>query len=429
MKKEIFKTLIRENQELVMAKALKPRQLKLPDVNKIISLIGPRRCGKTSLLHHRMQQLAKKSERQAVFYINFEDDRLHPLELNDLQYITEAYYELYPKMSKKRVYAFFDEVQVVKGWEKYIRRIYDTKNLRIFITGSSSSLLNRELATELRGRTLCYELFPLSFREYLAFLKINPDIYNPHSVGEIQNALNKYLYTGGFPEIVSFDEPLVRKTIHDYMQLMLYKDVVDRYDIKNHAAINHFMRHVFRNSAGLLSINKVFNDMKSIGLVLAKNSLYDYISYFEDVFACFTVPIHRKSINEQNRNPKKVYVADNSYYCSQLVVPEKSKQYENVVFNHLRRISNQIFYFKGVQETDFVYFHDGKKHLINVAYDISDASTLKREINGLKESMDAEGVKNALLINAVIEKEWKTEEGKIKAVPLWKWLLTYDDKV
>ncbi len=193
MKKEIFKQLITNNQEKEFDYVFE-RDIDFPLVsNKIIAFIGVRRSGKTHLMYHAIKRLRKTMRIENIVYLNFEDDRIFPLNLQDLSLFLEAYYELFPNNKSEKVIFFFDEIQVVENWEKFVRRLYDTENCQIFISGSSSKLLSSEIATSLRGRTLTFEVFPLSFKEYLQFNNVKVNIYSSRSKSQIIYYFEKYL--------------------------------------------------------------------------------------------------------------------------------------------------------------------------------------------------------------------------------------------
>ena len=279
--KELFKKLIINFQEHSLT-GIVPRDYDIPiDTKKIVSLIGVRRSGKTYILFHIIEQLRQKIDSRNIIYINFEDDRLFPIYLKDLDELLESFYELYPHKRDEKVYLFLDEVQNIEGWERYVRRIYDTQNLQIFITGSSSKLLSSEIATSLRGRTITYEIFPFSFKEYLRYKDIEVNFYSSKSISYIKNAFNSYLINGGFAE--TFDEtPDVQKRIlKDYLDLIIYKDVVERYNIKNQALLKHLIKYMFVNMGTLVSINKLYNEYKSQGYKVSKDALYTYIDYLQ----------------------------------------------------------------------------------------------------------------------------------------------------
>ena len=422
--KETFKKLIVNFQERTFGKIV-PRDYEIPTTTKkIVSLIGVRRSGKTYILFSLIEKLRKTIDPRNIIYINFEDDRLFPLTLEKLDDLMEGYYELYPEKREEKVYLFLDEVQNIEGWERYVRRIDDTLNLQLYITGSSSKLLSSEIATSLRGRTITYEIFPFSFKEYLRYKEIEVNLYSSKSVSFIKNAFNSYLVDGGFAE--TFDEtPDVQKRIlKDYLDLIIYKDVVERYTIKNQSLLKHLIKYMFVNMGTLISINKLYNDYKSQGYKVGKDTLQDYISYLQEAYTLFTTPIYRNSVREEQRNPKKLYAIDNGFkkLFSISLSNDYSKLYENMAFLHLRRESSEVYYFKEKQEVD-LYVRTDKEYLVNVSYIIEDEKTLQREINALKEGMRYFKLDRAYLVTAERDEVIEVDEGAIEIVPMWKWLL------
>ena len=218
--KEIFKQLIVDSQRRSYGPIIE-RDYEIPtETKKIVSLIGVRRSGKTWLLYRLIEKLRKNVAAENIVYINFEDDRLYPITLGDLDALVQAYFELYPQKRDEKVYFFLDEVQTIEGWEKFVRRLYDTLNIQLFVTGSSSKLLAGEIATALRGRTIMYEIFPFSFKEYLRYRKIDVDFYASESLSYIKNAFEIYLVEGGFAEIFDETPDIKRRILKDYLDLL-----------------------------------------------------------------------------------------------------------------------------------------------------------------------------------------------------------------
>ncbi len=423
--KDIFKKLIVDFIERDIKNIL-PREYNIPlESKKIISLIGVRRSGKSSILFDMINRLREKSDRENIIYINFEDDRLFPLELKSLDLLLESYYELYPEKREEKVYLFLDEVQVVDNWELYVRRVYDTENIYIYVTGSSAKLLSTEIATSLRGRTITYEIFPFSFKEYLQYKEIKINLHSSKSLSFIKNALEDYLVDGGFAETINEEPPVARKILSDYLELIVYKDIVDRYNIKNRSLLKHLNKYCFTNIATLVSFTKLFNEFKSQGYKLSKDTIFDYISYLEDAYTLFPVPIYRNSVKEEQRNPKKIYTIDNGFkkIYDYAIGDDMSKLYENTVFLHLRRQTKDIYYFKEKQEVDFYAKINAGSYLINVSYKIDDPVTRKREIDGLVEAMNYFKLSKAYLITSQEDQIIEIEDKKIFIIPLFKWLL------
>ncbi len=424
--REIFRRIIIDFQERTLRHTIK-RDIEIPTFSeKIITLIGVRRCGKTSILYKMIEELRARVDAKNIVYVNFEDDRLMGTTVGDLDDVIEGYFELYPEKRDEKIYLFVDEVQNIPRWEVFIRRIYDTLNVQIVITGSSSKLLSSEIATSLRGRTLTYEIFPFSFKEYLRFKNITVNLDSSKSLSFIKHHFEEYLLCGGFPETIGHDGPMQKRILSDYVNLIVYKDLIERYGITNTALLKHLIKYAFVNMATSVSITKLFNDFKSNGFKLGKETLFDYFGYLEEAYAIFSVPIFRSSVREEQRNPKKIYAIDNGlravYDAS--FSPDYSKLYENLVFLALRSKTNEVYYIKERQEIDFYCIINGEKQLINVSVDISNPSTFEREINSLAEGMEFIGVHKGILITKEREGSMSVGDKIVHFIPLWKWLLT-----
>ena len=423
--REIFRRIIVDFQERPIRQTIK-RDVEVPLFSdKIISLIGVRRCGKTSILYKMIEELRESIDIKNIVYINFEDDRLLGTTVNNLDDMIEGYYELYPQKRDEKIYLFFDEVQNIPQWELFIRRIYDTLNVQIVITGSSSKLLSSEIATSLRGRTLTYEIFPFSFKEYLRFKNITVNLNSSKSLSFIKHSFEEYLIYGGFPETIGQDSVIQKRILSDYVNLIVYKDLIERYGITNTSLLKHLIKYTFVNMATLVSITKLYNDFKSNGYKLGKETLFDYFGYLEEAYAIFSVPIFRSSVREEQRNPKKIYAIDNglrAVYDSSFS-SDYSKLYENLVFLALRSQCSEVYYIKERQEIDFYCVIEGEKQLINVSVDISNPDTFEREIKSLTEGMDFIGVDKSVLITKEREGSISVGEKVVILIPLWKWLL------
>ena len=338
------------------------------DIPKIISLLGPRRAGKTSICLQLAMRLREEWPGDQILYVNFGDDRFYPPDLQDMDTLIKAYYELYPQNKDQRVYFFFDEVQEIDHWEKFIRRVSDQENCQIFLIGSSSKLLSREIATSLRGRTLPFEILPLSFHEFLRFNNIEIDANSSKGKAVLQNALLKYLQQGGFPELVFLPETVHRRTVSEYIDLMLYKDLTERFAVRNPRLLKYLLKYVLNNISNLLSVNKIFKDLKSQGYSISKNTVYDYLSYLEEAFILFRVRRWSLSERQQEVNPDKLYCIDPTFKYVMGGGQDRGRILENMVFLHFRRYGFELHYWQGKQEVDF---YVDKKLLLNVCYDLS----------------------------------------------------------
>lgn len=411
---EMLKELIKENQKIDFD--LIPREIKTIKIKKIYTVIGPRRSGKTYFLF----QLMKKIPRDQIIYINFEDERLTDLTREDLQKIIDAYFELYPNNKGKKVFLFFDEIQNVPSWSKFVRRLYDSQNFEIYITGSSAKLLSKEIATELRGRAWKYNIYPFSFSEFLKFKKIDPNnIYEEKY--KIRELFQKYLNWGGFPEAISQDEYVKTKLLQNYIDLVVYRDVIERYNVKQTAILEELVKYLIHNFAREISVKKIYNLLKSKGYSFTKNILYEFMKYLEDTLYFYTVPLYSTSKKQQLIRPKKIYVVDNGIIKAHILPDrfEKGWLYENLVFTHLLRNEYDVFYFKKKFECDFIAIKKRKKIAIQVTLNPEES----REIEGLLEAMNALKIKNGLIITDDIDRELSVKGKKIIFMPLWRFLL------
>jgi predicted AAA+ superfamily ATPase len=237
-----------------------------------------------------------------MLYLNFEDDRLQPIREGDLDLVLRSFRELYPDSVGDKVYLFLDEVQSAPGWELWARRLHDTENIEIFVTGSSSQLLARDLSTALRGRSITLEVFPLSFKEFLTFRSIPVIAASADNESLLRSAVVEYLEWGGFPEIVLADEAMRPLILEEYTSLMLYRDILERYGVRNEKLMRELLRHAFRNTASLLNVSKLHRDLASQGYQVSKNTLFEYLGYLEDAFLVFLLPIQEASIRTTPKN-------------------------------------------------------------------------------------------------------------------------------
>jgi len=405
----------------------------LPDnVRKAFVFVGMRRSGKTWAMYQQIQQLLEKGiDKKKILYINFEDDRLSSMESNDFQNILDAYFSVYPQhIGAKDLHFFFDEIHEIDNWEKFIRRVLDRESINIYISGSSAKMLSKEIASVLRGRTIVIEIFPFSFKEYLTYNQVElKKKYTSKQKSEISFHLKEYLTYGGFPEAVSMKKNFHRNLLQGYIDVVIYRDIVERYSISNIHVVKELLKFCIKNASSLMSINKTYQQFKSHGKKIGKNSIYQYMDYFEDAYCIFTVPIYSHSMNKQNVNPKKIYVIDQGLITSYTIKPEfeEASRLENTVFCQLRRNTDNIFYYKtnSGKEVDFLTINsDGTIQLIQVSVSLSNPETKKREIGAIVEAMNELSIDSAKIITIENNEKIKTDFGIISCIPLWKWLLT-----
>ena len=393
-------------------------------------VIGMRRSGKTWFCFQKINQLLRKNIPQnQILYLNFEDERLLGFIVSNFQEILDVYYGKFPENKNRTCYFFLDELQRIDQWEMFIRRLLDSENIQIFITGSSSKLLSTDIATSLRGRSLTTEIFPFSFQEFLRYHGLfadKPQTFGSKTAAILRKAVKEYFQNGGFPEVQNIDPNIKTEILQGYIDTVLLKDVIERHQVNNITAIKHLVRTLMHSSGRKFSVNKFYNTLKSMSIKCTKNNLYAYLDHLTDAFVFYRVPIHSRSEKSRMINPVKIYTIDTGLLNAMTF--QNSSDFgpilENMVFMHLRRNNYQIEYIntkKGF-ETDFFARHPitNDIKLIQVCWQISDQKTFDREYQGLQNAMEELSIPSGTIVT------WDDEAqlaGNINAVPIWKWLL------
>jgi uncharacterized protein len=426
MKKDKFNYIIKEFQEFKLPNIIN-RQLTISESNKIISLVGNRRSGKTYFFYQLVKELLVKGiAKDQILYINFDDDRLYPLKLDELDYLIESYYELFPENKNKKKYFFLDEIQTIDNWELFVRRLNDKENIKIYLTGSSSKLLSQEIATSLRGRTLSYYLYTLNFKEFLEFKNFKftkNDVYSSKRY-QLKKLFLEYLNDGSFPEVV-LENNLKKEILNNYFDMFIYKDLVERYSIRNIDLLKKLSLYLLTNVSNLFSASSYYK-LISKEISVSKETILEYLSYLKEINLVFSVPIYSFSLKQQQVNPSKIYTIDNGLRnaVSFKFSEDEGRLAENLVFIELKRKLKEIYYWKGKGEVDFVIKNkDNSVDLINVCYN---NEIPEREVNSINEFIVKHlntKINNKIIITKDLEKEEKIDERIIKYIPLWKWLI------
>ncbi len=372
------------------------RDIQFPEApNKIKVAIGMRRVGKTYFLYQYILKLIEEGvSRTAVLYINFEDDRLLPLDELKLAKLVDSFYTQYPENHDRKCYLFFDEIQNVNNWPIVIRRFHDTKNAEIFLTGSSAKMLSKEISTSLRGRSLALEIWPYSFDEFMRAKKISIDrsLYDKKTQDKLRQLFYQYLSEGGFPEIISFDPEVKQKTLQEYLDVVIYRDIIERHNIKSPNVIKHMILSMIYNVGKPFAVNKFYNELKSQGYHIGKDMLYEYADHIEDAYLAFTAASYDKSIRQVHTSPKKLYAIDPGMVRALTLDYESDlgRLFENIVYLDLKRLGYKISYYLTSEryEIDFLaQTPRGHKKFFQVAWDMQNANTIEREERALQAGM------------------------------------------
>lgn len=432
--KKIIKTLLSEWNFREIPKII-PRDIDLNSylnlkVNKIVVLNGFRRVGKTFILYYLSKMLFKKYSRQEVIHINFEDERI-PLQTSIL---TELLPTLKEFSSSEVKYLLLDEIHNIPEWSKWLRRIHDTENIKIFVSGSSSKMSEEEIPTELRGRFLELKVFPLSFNEFLRFkgrsFELKNLSYSANLKAELLRYLNEYLIYGGLPEIVLFDVNKKFELAQSYYNTVIKRDIIDRFKVKNEEVLKALIKLLLNSTE--YSINKTYNTLKSLGYTIGKGTIQKYVRYIENSYFLVSTPIFSYKIKDQMQHPRKIYFIDTAFInaISTRFSQNLGRLYENIVAVELKRRRKETYYWKNAEkeEVDFLVMErDRITSLIQVCYDISDRETKQRETRALLKAGAELKCKNLMIITedheGMEKAEWFGKKGTIKYIPLWKWLL------
>lgn len=428
---DMLKEIILDFQEIDLPTGVPRRVAVSPVPGKATVCIGVRRSGKSTFMFQLMKKLQDTGvARQNILYLNFFDDRLHSLQHDNLGVILEAYFSLYPeKKNAEKVYCFFDEIQVVPGWEPFVDRLMRMEKCEVYITGSSAQMLSREIATQMRGRALSWEMFPFSFREFLDYKGIESDgSLSTKKRLTVQKAFEEYWETGGFPEVAGLNRMLRIKTHQEYFNAMLFRDLVERHDISHPKAVTDLAHWLVDNTGSLYSINNLTGYLKSLGHKAPKPAVSDYLEWFEDAYVLFTVRIFDASLARANTNPKKIYCVDHALVTSisSGILVNSGHLLENLVFTALRRVTPDIFYYKtkAGREVDFIAGRQGpSRMLVQVCESMADQQTRKRETTALAEAMTELKLSHGIIVTRNEEEQIQVDSGKIDVVPAWRFLL------
>ncbi|MBI3508708.1 MAG: ATP-binding protein [Chlamydiia bacterium] len=413
MKKEILKQIIADQRVYKPPKDFFARTLtqeihRFAKDPNIIILSGIRRSGKSTI---------QRALQQGDCFFNFDDERLIQFRVEDFQLLLEVFVELFGDQPT----FYFDEVQNIKGWERFVRRLYE-QGKKIYITGSNATLLSKELGTHLTGRYIQFEVYPLSFQEIVQHKM--PEISSKKALSTSDRALvqrhfTDYFQTGGIPDYVKFGKI---EYLQDLLEGILYRDIIARYKLKNEKDLREVAYYLSSN------IGKPFS-YTSLGESVGINSphtIRKYCGYLEQCYLFFCVNRYSDSLSKQMQGPKKCYMIDSALIriTGFRVSEDRGRILENIVFLHLKMQSKEIYFHKNQKECDFL-IRQGRRIIqaIQVTTHLSEPDTKEREIAGLLEAMKTYRLKEGLILTESEEDFIQIEGMAISILPIWKWLL------
>lgn len=376
------------------------------NTNQITIITGVRRCGKSTL----MLQIARLFD--DYHFITFDDERFVNFTVDDFQQLMLVLH----KRSDAKI-LFFDEIQNIPQWERFVRRLHDT-GYKLFITGSNANLLSSELGTHLTGRYLKINLFPFSFKEFLLLKNIETNPATTARIAEILKTFDEYLQNGGFPEFAkNTDTEILKRTYED----IIYRDVIARYQISEIKSFKQVAAYLFTNIAKEFSYQAIAGATQ----IKSATSVKNYIYYLETVYLTFELYKYDFSLKKQYVSNKKIYAIDSGLRntISFLFSDDKGRLLENIVYIELLRHGKTVYFFKDKNECDFIIEERGViTEAIQVCWDLS-PENLIRETNGLTDAMEKFNLKIGKIITYNTEDTHQENEKTIEIISIWKWLL------
>jgi predicted AAA+ superfamily ATPase len=411
--KDIFKKIILERQDWLKKINVISREIKIEN-NANYAFTGLRRAGKSYFLYQIIQDKLKKDDYERLLLINFEDERLLEVTHQDLQLIMDAYFELF----ESEPIIFLDEIQNVPNWQKFVRRLADDGR-RIYVTGSNAEMLSHEIATTLGGRFINKEILPLSFTEYLNFKKVKFSEKSKFSSERflVLKEFDSYLNYGGFPELLQMKDK--REFLSSVYQKLFYGDLIARYKVANAVTLKLMVKKLAESVNNETSVNRIKNLIKSTGVSIGSNTLFDYLNYLESSYLIAAISNYHSKFTEKETH-KKYYFLDTGI-LGLFLTDQPTKLLENQIYIELRRKGETPYFLKRKTEVDF--YIPEKQELIQFSYRISDPETAKREIKGLRDAMKELKITKSWIITYDESNEIIVDEGIIQVIPAWQWLL------
>ena len=413
MQKAILQTVISDQKALRWQPSFIERQhVFIVEDESVVVISGVRRCGKSTLL-----QAIRAKNKEQDYYLNFDDERLIHFKVEDFQLLLELFGEHYGKQTT----FYFDEIQNIVGWERFVRRLHDYGN-KVYITGSNASMLSKELGTHLTGRYQQVELYPFSFLEYLKLNELEPcslDPFNTDDKALLKASFNDYFKLGGFPAFLKSKHSEYLKSLYESV---LYRDVMVRNGITNEQELLELMFFVTSNTGKLISYNSL---AKVIGVKNA-TTVKQYLGFLQDAYMLSLVSKYDVSVKKQLHNPKKVFGIDLglmrqlSFQHSE----DHGRLLENVVYLQLKRQAKKVYYHHNKSECDFVIKEKNSiTQAIQVCWSLYDDKTKQREVKGLLDAMTAYQLKEGLILTEDENDRILVDDKIIDIMPVWLWLL------
>lgn len=415
MTKDLIKYLISYYQEFVSQISFEKREYEL-EANANYVFVGLRRAGKSYLMYQHIHHLMEQGHSiEEMLYFNFEDDRIDSITISDLDLIKTCYEEMYDH----RPIFFLDEIQNIKGWEKFARRLADT-GYRVYITGSNAKMLSSEIATTLGGRYLIKDIYPFSFSEYLLYKKI--DLSDKNARFKFRTAITKeyeeYFRNGGLPETLQMADK--RAWISSLFNKIFFGDLVTRHQVRNDFALRIMIRKLAESVKQPTSYNRIASIASTVGKKICVDTVIDYMGYLQESWLILSYEnIAAKLIDKESN--RKYYFIDNGILNLFLLDPATSLLENQVAIRLRQKYGSQVYFYNKNVEVDFVVYDEGIA--IQVSYSLSDPETEKREVDALLKLNKVLPMRKLMIICKDEERDITVNDVTIQVIPVWKWLL------
>ncbi len=421
MNKDFIKQVLIDQRETYLSNPVNEREIDLEE-NVNYCFVGIRRTGKSYMLYQQIKNLQEAGVMlNEILYVNFEDERLLEATSEDLNTILEIGLET--AGANRKPYIFLDEIQNIQGWEKFVRRLADTK-YRISITGSNSKMMSREIATTLGGRFMIVQVFPYSFSEYLHALGKEKNYLGPITTkdrAEISTVHEQYRKLGGFPELIPIRNK--RAFLSSIYQTIYVGDILARNHISNDFAVRLILKKIAEAVMKPLSFSRLANVLNSAGAAIGKQTVINYVGYMMDSYLVFGIRNYAAKLVEKESMPKYYFM--DTGLLGLLTLDSDSAQLENLVAIELVRRygSENVYYFERNTEIDFYVPEDNLA--IQVSFNaLDDPDTRERELGAFEKLTRFLPDTKCILITNSEETEVEYKGVSVSVIPAWKWQLS-----
>ena len=417
--KDLLKQIILEQQEILHAPNKRYVQRYIADewlqTSEILIISGIRRCGKSVLMQQIRDRLVEKD-----FFFNFDDERLANFKLDDFQKLQECFVELF---GEQHTY-YFDEIQNIEGWERFVRRLYNAGN-KIIITGSNARMLSRELGTHLTGRYIQVEIYPFSFQEYLAMNEIPVNaktLYTTTGRATMVKSFVKYMECGGFPKFLQDGSVSYLTSLYESI---IYRDILTRNGLTNEKEMLELMFYLASNATKRVT----YSSLGKVVGIQHPDTIKNYLEYIQQTYLIFQLFRYDPSVKKQMMSPKKIYFVDNAIIkrIGFNATENNGVFLENLVFIELKRRGWDVYYYADKKECDFIVrkgLHISDAYQVTLKMD--SPQTREREIAGVREAMQAYSLSKGYILTFEGKETINFDDGTIvEVIPVWEWILQY----